>query len=67
MPTPSADRTGILILHLWVESNTPEGFRARITETVDTTGVEKTMATASSPEDVYSVVRSWVEGFVTPE
>lgn len=67
MSSPSADRTGILIVRLWIEANAREGFRARITQTLDSTGDEQTMATAADPEDLYAVVRTWVEAFVDQE
>ena len=63
MTTQTADRTGILIVRLWIESTGPGGFRARITQTLDSTGPEEAMATAATPEDIYAVVRSWVEAF----
>lgn len=67
MSSPSADRTGILIVRLWIEANAREGFRARITQTLDSTGDEQTMATTADPEDLYAVVRTWVEAFVDQE
>jgi hypothetical protein len=60
----SPDRTGILIVRLWIEANSREGLRARITQTLDSTGSEEAMATAAGPEDIYEVVRTWVEAFV---
>ena len=63
MPPPS-DRTGILIVRLWIEGNAHEGFRARITQTGDSAGPEKAMSTAANPEDLYAAVRTWVETFV---
>ncbi|MGZ4141882.1 MAG: hypothetical protein ACXVQY_05175, partial [Actinomycetota bacterium] len=65
MKTQSADRTGILIVHLWIEANATDGFRARITQTLDSTDPEQAMVTAANPEDIYAVVRTWVEAFVT--
>jgi hypothetical protein len=63
--TPQAsDRTGILIVRLWNEGHTRDGFRARITQTLDSADHEQTVATAASPEDIYAVVRTWVEAFV---
>lgn len=67
MKSLSADRTGILIVRLWIEGNAREGFRARITQTLDSTRRERTMATAADPEDIYAVVRTWVEAFVDQE
>ena len=66
MKTKSFDRTGILIVRLWIEGNALEGFRARITQTLDAKGREQAMATAANPEDIYAVVRTWVETFVNP-
>lgn len=61
----SSDRTGILIVRLWNET-AREGLRARITQTLDSAGAEQAMATAATPEDIYAIVRAWVEAFVAP-
>ena len=63
MEAPASDRTGILILHLWVDEGTSEGFRARITQKFDS-GDRETVSAASAPEDVYAAVRTWVAGFL---
>jgi hypothetical protein len=60
----TTDRTGILILRLWIEGNAQEGFRARITQTLDATGPERAISTAGDPKAVYAVVQAWVEAFV---
>lgn len=67
MRSHTSDRTGILIVRLWIEGNAREGFRARITQTLDSTGLEQAMATAADPENIYAVVRTWVEAFVDQE
>jgi hypothetical protein len=64
METQYSDRTGILIVRLWIEGNAREGFRARITQTLDSTDHDQTTATAADPEHVYALVRTWVEEFV---
>lgn len=66
MKTPTPDRSAILIVRLWIERDSPDGFRARITQTLDSTGHEQAMAAASDPEDVYATVRAWVEAFSQP-
>lgn len=66
MKTQSSDRTGILIVRVWIEGDARDGFRARITQTLDSAGPEQTMATAANPEDIYAMVRNWVETFVNP-
>ena len=67
MRAESSEHTGIMIVRLWSEAHAHEGLRARITRTLDSTGDEQTMATASTPEDIYAVVRTWVEAFVDQE
>lgn len=67
MKTQSFDRTGILIVRLWIEGSALEGFRARITQTLDSTGPGQAMGTAAAnPEAIYAAVRTWVEAFVNP-
>ena len=64
METQHSDRTGILIVRVWIEGNARDGFRARVIHTLDSTGSERAMATAADPEVVCAVVRTWVEAFV---
>jgi hypothetical protein len=64
MSNQCSDRTGILIVRLWIEGNAREGLRARITHSLDSTSRDQAMATAADPEDIYAVVRTWVEAFV---
>jgi hypothetical protein len=59
-----SDRTGILIVRLWIEGDARQGFRARVMHTLDSTGSERAMSTSADPEDVCAVVRTWVEAFV---
>lgn len=66
MRTRSSDRTGILIIRVWMEQSAHEGLRARITHTLDSTDPDQATATAASPEDIYAAVRTWVERFVEP-
>lgn len=67
MGIQTSDPTGILIVRLWIEGNARDGFRARITQTLDSTSREQAVTTAADPEDVYAVVRTWVETFVHQE
>ncbi len=60
------DRTGFLIVRLWIEGNRRDGLRARITHTLDSTGDEHEMSTAATPEEIYAVVQTWVETIVGP-
>lgn len=62
-PIPS-DRTGLLIVRLWIEGDARDGFRARITQTLDSAGTERAIAIAGTPEDVGTVVQTWIDEFV---
>lgn len=64
MSTRSSDRTGLLIVRLWIEPSAHDALRARITQTLDSTLDEQGTATAGSPEDIYTLVRTFVEAFV---
>lgn len=66
MTTRSSDRTGFLIVRLWIEGNPRDGLRARIMQTLDSTGNERAVSTAGSPEEIYAVVKTWVEAIVDP-
>ena len=61
-----SDRTGILIVRLWIEGDVIAGFRAHVTQTNDSLGLDQGMSTAGTPDDLYTVVRLWVEGFIKP-
>lgn len=62
----TVDRTGFLVVRLWVEGNRGDGLRARITQTLDSMGDEHEVTTAATAEEVYSVVQTWVEAIVGP-
>jgi hypothetical protein len=62
----SSDRTGFLIVRLWIEGNRRDGLRARISHTLDATGDEHEMTTVATPEEIYAVVQTWVEAIVDP-
>lgn len=66
MKRSSSDRTGVLIVRLWIEANHELGLRARITQTLDTTATEQSVAVAASADDICAVVKRWVEAFVDP-
>jgi hypothetical protein len=63
------NRSASLLLRVWLESGTDD-FRARLT-TLDTSpgeagGAEVTVAVASSPDEVITVVRTWLTTFLDP-
>ncbi|HVE92348.1 MAG TPA: hypothetical protein VNE62_08635 [Actinomycetota bacterium] len=61
--TTQPDRTGILIVRVWMEPHGLKRFRARVTQTLDSMNRKHSMASASSPEELYAAVRNWVESF----
>jgi len=62
MNTP--DRTGLLVVRLWIEGDALGGFRARITQKLDSTAIEHTVAIAGNAEDACAVVQKWIDAFV---
>lgn len=66
MKAPPSDRTGVLIVRLWIEVNHEKGLRARITQTLDTLAGEHSVAVVASADDVCAVVKEWVEAFANP-
>src|SRR5688500_2864555 len=63
MVTPTSDRTGILIVRIWIEPSAAEGFRARVVHSPDSGEGEATTASAGSHEALYAIVRAWAEAF----
>ncbi|MGY0063934.1 hypothetical protein ACWY4P_47030 [Streptomyces sp. LZ34] len=64
MEIPS-ERTGVLILRVWMEGGRPDGFRARI---VRTGGAHQAPPTAvSTVDDVLTAVHAWLDQLVEPD
>lgn len=66
MRRSTLDRTGVLIVRLWIETNHQRGLRARITQTLDTMTGEESVAVAASADDICAVVKRWVDDFASP-
>jgi len=60
------ERSGLLFLHVWVEAETDDGLRARLTEVSEGSGAERTVGTARTIEEIVDIVRSWVGDLSTP-
>jgi hypothetical protein len=58
------ERTGVLVLRVWVEGHTRSGVRARVTQTTDVTTSESAVVTVESVEQVCAMVRRWLESFL---
>ena len=66
MNEPTPDRSGVLILRLWVEASHVTGLRARITQMLDTSRTEQSVGVAASADDICAIVKQWVEAFADP-
>ena len=62
----TTNRTGVLIVRMWIEASHQQGLRARITQSLDTTAGEESVALAASTDDICAVVKQWVEDFASP-
>jgi len=58
-----SDRTGVLVVRMWVEPGHETGLRARITQTLDTSGTEREISAASSADEICDVMKKWTEDF----
>lgn len=58
----SPDRTALLVVRVWIESDPVTGFRARVIRSLDLEGREDHESTLASPDAVLDVVRDWLAG-----
>jgi hypothetical protein len=59
-------RTGVMIIRVWLEPDHPRPLRATLTSTVDVADGEETRRSAASVETVCDGVREWLEEFLEP-
>ena len=66
---PSApERTGILVIRVWLEQDGPGRLRARLTQAADLGEVPTTLATAADVPGVCAAVETWLRRFLdSPE
>ena len=63
---PPSERTGVLVLRVWIEAGSESGFRARITVEDELGSHERVSVIAGSIEQVVEFVERWLKGFVAP-
>lgn len=63
MGAPTRERTGVLVVRVWVEGDPTTGLRARITRNVDVGKRDDEVTVASTVEDIEATVRSWLAEF----
>ncbi len=63
------ERTGVLVVRIWIEApfKPGESLRARITSKHDLGADETDTAAAASVEQVVEIVQAWLERFVAGE
>ena len=58
---PPTDRTAVLVLRVWLEPDSTQPLRARLTHLEDLASPGVGVATAASVEDTCAAVRAWLE------
>jgi len=58
------ERTGVLVLRVWVERDGDDGLRARITTESELGSGERTSVGAVTAEQIVGYVSGWLEDFV---
>lgn len=61
--TATADRTGVIVVRIWLEQQ-HGSLRARITQTLDVTTHEQVSRGAATLEQILAIVRDGVEAFL---
>ena len=64
VPRGTGERTGVLVVRIWVEPGVGGGLRARMTSTLDSTEQDELVTVASTPEGIAAVVRQWIDDFI---
>jgi hypothetical protein len=59
-------RTGILVIRVWLEQDAPGRLRARLTQAADLRDPGATLATASDVPGVCDAVEVWLQRFLDP-
>lgn len=62
-----AERTGVLVLRVWIETGPGGGLRARITAEKALGSGERVSLVLGTVDEVIEIVRSWLHGFVDGE
>jgi len=59
--TPSRERTALLVIRAWIETNSETQLRARITQTADLNGRKEISTAAATRDDIASAVTEWLD------
>jgi hypothetical protein len=58
---PRVERTGVLVIRAWIESNGEQRLRARITRTDDLECSEQTRTVVATAEEITAAVTEWLD------
>jgi hypothetical protein len=62
--SPPCEKSGVLIIRIWIEQNTTLRILARISSTIDLDGKEHSSTVASSTDEIERAVRGWLNSLV---
>jgi hypothetical protein len=63
---PPTERTGVLVIRAWIETNGDERLRARITQTIDIEQRDQTSTVVATADEIYAAVCLWVSTLMKP-
>ena len=63
----TTERSGVLVVRAWVEGGTPEGLRARITQSRDLTSGEQLVTTTAHVEEIIGTIRAWLDALLSDQ
>jgi hypothetical protein len=64
MAAENLDRTGVLVIRIWVERASPLELRARVTHTTDVARRVGESSVASTTAEISDMVQTWLGSFV---
>jgi hypothetical protein len=63
-PSAGAQRTGILVVRVWLEQDAPGRLRARLTQATGLAEAPTSLATAADVPGVCAAVEAWLRQFL---
>jgi hypothetical protein len=60
----ASERTGALVIRIWVEQSPLPNLKARVTRTIDVASDEEVTTGATSAEEIEAIVHAWLDSFV---
>jgi hypothetical protein len=67
-PVPVPERTGVLVIRVWLEQDGPGRLRARLLQGADPSDTTPSLVTAAGVPGICAAVEAWLERFLdSPE